>query len=401
MSAGTLQSSTVNSTSISQQNIRTMCTSSPENDYGTLFNDPQNVHQWAVSSANGLARVTDSVCTGYPNASHDDDSPAYSPGFGPHLSHPSDSHTSTFAVFPADPSTIQAPFMCPFILEELYEPHSTSLTAFETGVRIPSPDFIDAKNSTAEFLNGETWIPGEVACHSSLFPPASAPNTCGDSYQRVASEYNENTPFPVIWPDELPSMEECFSNGLVVGSSESWSPSAVTMDFSISSSQSHGSYTVLYEGRPTSFGTQEDPNQVSHQGYSTSSLDMDIAACFPYSVDLLEGSFDTQRLEIFTSLHASNLTTPHSTIRPLRTCERQYLPGAAFYSEEDSSRYYLNMAQSSDEANIHRNYSGEESKCSARRDQLYKLGPKKDGLYHCPFATNCSHKPDKLKCNYE
>ncbi|MCJ1381880.1 hypothetical protein MMC17_004992 [Xylographa soralifera] len=36
-----------------------------------------------------------------------------------------------------------------------------------------------------------------------------------------------------------------------------------------------------------------------------------------------------------------------------------------------------------------------------RREQLYKLGPQKDGLYHCPFSPNCSHKPTGLKYNYE
>ena len=38
----------------------------------------------------------------------------------------------------------------------------------------------------------------------------------------------------------------------------------------------------------------------------------------------------------------------------------------------------------------------------ARRNELYNEGPKKDGLYHCPFeADGCKHKPEKLKCNYE
>ena len=40
---------------------------------------------------------------------------------------------------------------------------------------------------------------------------------------------------------------------------------------------------------------------------------------------------------------------------------------------------------------------------SARNDPLYHLGPKEDGLYHCPFEGDgsCSHKPTNLKCNYE
>jgi hypothetical protein len=43
---------------------------------------------------------------------------------------------------------------------------------------------------------------------------------------------------------------------------------------------------------------------------------------------------------------------------------------------------------------------------AAREHPLYhNVTPKADGLYHCPFEddpkSNCPHKPEKLKCNYE
>lgn len=43
---------------------------------------------------------------------------------------------------------------------------------------------------------------------------------------------------------------------------------------------------------------------------------------------------------------------------------------------------------------------------AAREHPLYHdVTPKADGLYHCPWEddpkTNCVHKPEKLKCNYE
>jgi hypothetical protein len=43
---------------------------------------------------------------------------------------------------------------------------------------------------------------------------------------------------------------------------------------------------------------------------------------------------------------------------------------------------------------------------TAREHPLYhNVTPKADGLYHCPFENdpkaNCTHKPEKLKCNYE
>lgn len=40
---------------------------------------------------------------------------------------------------------------------------------------------------------------------------------------------------------------------------------------------------------------------------------------------------------------------------------------------------------------------------TAREHPHYQVGPGADGLYHCPFADKeeCTHKPEKLKCNYE
>ena len=40
---------------------------------------------------------------------------------------------------------------------------------------------------------------------------------------------------------------------------------------------------------------------------------------------------------------------------------------------------------------------------TAREHRYYQVGPGVDGLYHCPYAATegCTHKPEKLKCNYE
>ena len=41
---------------------------------------------------------------------------------------------------------------------------------------------------------------------------------------------------------------------------------------------------------------------------------------------------------------------------------------------------------------------------TARDHALYKnAAPREDGLFHCPFEgrSDCNHKPEKLKCNYE
>lgn len=47
--------------------------------------------------------------------------------------------------------------------------------------------------------------------------------------------------------------------------------------------------------------------------------------------------------------------------------------------------------------------SSEGETTTAREHPLYHVGPRDDGLYHCPYAgdEDCTHKPEKLKCNYE
>lgn len=39
----------------------------------------------------------------------------------------------------------------------------------------------------------------------------------------------------------------------------------------------------------------------------------------------------------------------------------------------------------------------------ARAHPLYQATTQSDDLYHCPFEgqSGCTHKPTKLKCNYE
>lgn len=44
-----------------------------------------------------------------------------------------------------------------------------------------------------------------------------------------------------------------------------------------------------------------------------------------------------------------------------------------------------------------------EGEIAPREHKLYHVGPGENGLYYCPFAgsDDCTHKPEKLKCNYE
>ena len=386
---------------ISQQNVRSMYTSISHNDYGTLFNDPQNVRQWAVSSANGSGQVIDDTHPGFSDMNYSNDACYDSFRTGRDVRYPRASQISTFSVLPSDPSMMQESSLSQAIPDGLYETCPTTVAAVVKGARFLNSDFVDARESMMDYSGCDTWIPNEIACHGSLFPTHVTLDSSVDTYQPVTSAYIEKSPLPATWPSEQPFVEECFSDCLNVDSSEAWSPSALAMDASLSSSYSQSSYTLKHDESPHSYGSQEDLGQVSYQDYSMSPLDTDGHANFPYIMDPFENSSDSTRFVSITSLDMPILTILHSTLRPVRICQRPSLATAIPFHEQDPAHYLSNMANPWGDAIVRRDSSGEEAKCNARRDQLYKLGPKKDGLYHCPFPANCSHKPDKLKCNYE
>lgn len=61
------------------------------------------------------------------------------------------------------------------------------------------------------------------------------------------------------------------------------------------------------------------------------------------------------------------------------------------------------MAVPYGDAFMQRRLSGDGDMSTARHNELYQVGPQEDGLYHCPFeiTEGCTHKAEKLKCNYE
>lgn len=82
--------------------------------------------------------------------------------------------------------------------------------------------------------------------------------------------------------------------------------------------------------------------------------------------------------------------------------QRTPLASAAFQPKYDSGPYPV-LDNTFGDNYMSRRSSGEGEKSTARCDLLYQVGPQDDGLYHCPFELKgeCTHKAEKLKCNYE
>ena len=80
--------------------------------------------------------------------------------------------------------------------------------------------------------------------------------------------------------------------------------------------------------------------------------------------------------------------------------QRAPLSSIDLWSQSEAAPAF--MAPSYVDVPWQRRPSHEGEPTTAREHKLYQIGPQDDGLYHCPFAgKECSHKPEKLKCNYE
>ena len=90
-----------------------------------------------------------------------------------------------------------------------------------------------------------------------------------------------------------------------------------------------------------------------------------------------------------------------STIRPNLNFQRAAIPLDMWTGHDGASQSYGLPMACSNFSGSRRSSEGEAK--NARDHAFYKAIPEKDGLYHCPYTVSekCSHKPDKLKCNYE
>lgn len=98
------------------------------------------------------------------------------------------------------------------------------------------------------------------------------------------------------------------------------------------------------------------------------------------------------------SLLTSNLAS--STIRPHQNFQRAPLPLDMWSGYDVASPSHGTSTTYTGYEGSRRSSEGESK---VPRDHSYYKATPTDGLYHCPYAKieNCTHKPEKLKCNYE
>ena len=185
--------------------------------------------------------------------------------------------------------------------------------------------------------------------------------------------------------------------------------SSAAADISVSSSYSPASLLAPLSGSPISSNTQgdescldtniiPDDDCVSPRFTIGEAMLATIATDYSHEPEMLSRSVPTA-----VSPSDSGTVTEGfcRNIRPSGSSQRPIIPstgpGAPTHQFEE-----LCIVPPTGDA-LARRSGGEAVVTPAREHELYHAVQRDDGLYHCPYEgqDNCSHKPTKLKCNYE
>ena len=389
----TLRSSGSRRSSTHENLDATACTSRPVLDGRTLFNDPVNVQQWVVTTSTGSTLPADhsySSCDiGQRGVTYDETSTtgSFLPG-GAIASHFPLSSEIPRTGFP-NPGEMSNDLQC--------VTHDLTNSAF-----YPLDfDFNDDFSANA-VLPCDSWTGVDSGSYSVPGPTDMMYTTSADSHRFVDAEY-QASPSRSNSDAYLPGADLLHSDydGCVIDPSLWCTPDSAIMDPSVSSF-SQGNFFPQLAGSPSSFSTQEELQSldtVEEFGFSPLSVD---GPSISYTSSSLDEQYDPARFVPITiaSLPSSNVY--FSTIKAVQAFQRPALSNLVAWPTCDSMVCPSVMSTYGD-ARIPRRMSNESEHIPARHNELYQIGPMEDGLYHCPFETKdgCTHKPEKLKCNYE
>lgn len=240
----------------------------------------------------------------------------------------------------------------------------------------PGLEFDGSVDFLGEQYHHDIWSYQAPVDDDSLFSNSAAVHTKGvNNEPGLCSEW---PPAPFQAGDELLSAPiPCTSQSVA------WSPLLV-VDPSASSSYSQSSLLVPQPNTPLSPATQEETWCATQRGNSEEETGL-----YP-------------QFSIGDAVHFPSPVYPDgnmSTLKPQRVFQqRAPLSNIDSWPQcEVSGQVYM----ASTFPNQRRSSEGETT--TAREHPLYHVGPRDDGLYHCPFAgeEDCTHKPEKLKCNYD
>jgi len=270
-------------------------------DYGTLFNDPRKVHQWAVSSANGSAPFISPELSGAVLAN---DGFNDLPLTGLDLDYPPDIHSAlqfpmlSHSGVPGVPVT-RAMTSDMFAISTGIPMARSSETMYSSDVQLMD----DIHSPESHFT--EPWSATDEQLGASMSVEMTY-TTSADSYRHVSSDHLEEPQLQSYWiPAQLQGQDVMSCPSGYHSNDAEWSPpSSGTLDPSVSSSYSQPSFMHQHAGF-LPYRPHEDINSVApFDDYGRTGVSIDGACQYPYSSSPLETALDMSR---FVSFYSSRI----------------------------------------------------------------------------------------------
>lgn len=289
--------SATNGPCVRQQRIDPRIALSRESsDYGTLFNDPRKVHQWAVTSANGSAPFISPELSGTVLANDGFNDLSLT---GLDLDYPTDMHSALqFSMF--SHSGVPDGPVTQTITSDMFDiPTGIPMARSSETMYSSDVQFMDNTHSPESYYT-EPWS----VTDEQLGAPMSVEmtyTTSADSYQHVSSDYLEKPQLQSYWtPAQLQGQESMSYPAGYQSNDAEWSPpSSGTMDPSVSSSYPQPSFMHQHAGS-LPYGPQEDMNSIApFDDYSRTGLSIDGPCQYPYSSSPLGTAPDVSRFVSF------------------------------------------------------------------------------------------------------
>ena len=371
-------------------------------DHRTLFNDPAQVRQWAANSATGSDTLVD--VPGYGNCSA-------SYGVDPSMTSVAPQMPGSVSVLCSDVSQFSFQHLAHLpetngagINYDTFSPATVGNTTCPIDHGLGFHPFQDIDGSLGT-LDGQYprdfWQFPTTGTDDAMFTNQVASNHLAMEGRNVDSGCRSGWPMtPVQAGDEI------LSTGLPCTSHPMACSPLSAVDPSVSSSFSHSSFLGPQPNTPISPDFQENTWSAEQSG------SLEENAMFPaFTIgDSMEGSFPTERVNEQVDMlrfvgHATSPSclsdTSCSTLKAPRPFQRAPIPNIEMWPQSEATNQESMSSPYMEISSQRRSSEGEAT--TAREHPLYQVGPSDDGLYHCPFAgkEDCSHKPEKLKCNYE
>lgn len=338
------------------------------------FNDPAQVQQWAASSATGFASMEDLVgqdqyYTGFGDAPVMTRTDSF-PGSFP-------MSRSSVAHIPMQQAANGLGAVPGMNYNELCPSGTQVSTGLQTGIHLQQNSSFESNMDTRTGqYHHDAWSYPTPTSDDMVLPNFAATPTTMEGH-------SNNACFDPSWPQvSCPPGDEILNAGLPCTSKAmTWSPLSA-VDPSLSSSYSHNSLIGQEPDTPVSQAIQDGMWSADQDNTRFPNFSVDEPMHFAQSIQ-----YNEQQSDGLSTVKAGRQfqRTPLSNIWP---------PG------EETNQVYMDPKYPG--ASFQRRASdGEPS--TAREHHYYQVGPSADGLYHCPFADSedCSHKPEKLKCNYD